>query len=155
MNDSRVKEVAAECNKLLGISDAYFRDKFSNAPFECEKHFAQLSGTRGVSMSLYHPSSYNSTIAQFNLVMLPGCCGVVVSHGMFIAPDYRDKKLNNLLNSFKIEMAVDAGYSLMICTDISTNEPEKKTLARNGWKDIYRFTNKRTHNVIDLTIKDI
>jgi len=94
-------------------------------------------------------------IAQFRLFQLPGCCGVCVPSGAWTSAKYRKKGINTLLNKFRIELARHMGYTILLCTDTNANVPSKKTLAKNGWKDIYQFKNKRSNNIVDISFIDL
>ena len=95
------------------------------------------------------------TLATFSLSELPGCCGVVVSHGTWIIAGYRNKGLGTLLADIKIEIAKYWGYTIMLCTDIAGNTPQRKILDSNNWKTIGSFINKRTGNDINIDVKHL
>lgn len=129
--------------------------------------FSEISGN-GISFSVYEvkeapetlaakktlniPFNLGYYIASFKLIQLPGCCGICVSTGNYIHEAYRGKKLNNLLNQFRIAVAEHCGYTVLLCTDKATNASQKATLARNGWKDIYQFKNNKTQNLVDISV---
>lgn len=94
----------------------------------------------------------NNNAAFFRLYQLPGCCGVCVSSGANIAERFRGKKLNIILNKFRMDLARHMGYSSMLCSDVTTNIATKKTLQKNGWKDVFQFKNNRTNNTVDISI---
>ena len=98
----------------------------------------------------YNGRSDYGIVASMRLYQLPGCCGVAVSSGSTVVEKYRRKGLNTILNKFRMELAKHMGYTVLLCSDLHSNEASKKTLAKNGWKDIYQFKNKRTNNVIDI-----
>lgn len=94
-------------------------------------------------------------ISKFELVQMPGCCGVCISTGTYVNPEFRGKGVNSLLNNFRIDIAKDLGYGLLICTDLKSNTPQMKTLDKNGWKHIHEFKNPRTGNILNITIKEL
>ena len=97
--------------------------------------------------------SYPTPITQFYLTQLPGCCGICVSTGAYVFADYRKKGVNKLTNGLRQAIAKTVGYTVLLCTDKADNEPEKRTLRACGWQDIFRFTNSRTQNVVDISVK--
>lgn len=94
-------------------------------------------------------------ISTFKLIQMIGCCGICVSTNVFVTSKYRNKGVNTILNNFRIAVAKELGYGLLLCTDISDNTAEVKTLDKNGWKHIYNFKNPRTSNKINISIKEL
>lgn len=94
-------------------------------------------------------------ISTFRLVEMKGCCGIMISTNNTIYGKYTGKGLNNILNQFRIDLARELGYTILMCTDLDNNEPQRKTLIKNGWKDIYKFVNKRTNNLLNISIIDL
>lgn len=94
-------------------------------------------------------------IASFTLGQLPGCCAYIISTQAAIGLNYRNKGLGTLLNLFRIEIGKYMGYSALLCTDIDTNEAQRKILNKNGWKDVHKIRNKRTHNLVYLSVIEL
>lgn len=97
----------------------------------------------------------DKTISEFKLLQMPGCCGICISTGTYVNPDFRGKGVNILLNNFRIDIAKHLGYGLLMCTDLKSNTPQMKTLDKNGWKHIHEFKNPRTGNILNVTIKEL
>ena len=97
----------------------------------------------------------NEIISTFKLIQMIGCCGICVSTGVYVHNEYRNKGVNTILNNFRIDIAKELGYGLLLCTDVSNNTAEVKTLDKNGWKHIYNFKNPRTSNKINISIKEL
>ena len=97
----------------------------------------------------------NELISQFTLVQMVGCCGICISTGTYVCPKFRSKGVNSLLNNFRIDIAKDLGYGLLMCTDLKSNTPQMKTLDKNGWKHIHEFKNPRTGNILNITVKEL
>lgn len=106
----------------------------------------------GKGLGIFINSKNGLQISKFKLVQMTGCCGICVSTGNHISKEYRGKGLNKIFNQFRIDVASHLGYTVLLCTDVHNNQPQKKTLIRNGWKDIYSFTNKRTDNLVDISV---
>jgi hypothetical protein len=105
-----------------------------------------------VSYSIYVEKENGDllTMSTFGLIEMPGCCGIAISTGAWIEHDYRKRGLGTLLNHVRLDIATDMGYSLLLCTDLFTNEPQRKILTKNGWLSLCRFRNKRTGNTISV-----
>lgn len=154
--DKLIQDTEKECAKLAGRKAWFINGQNDHNLNAAEVLSMKWASTFYIRLKTdYENNESNSDIASFRISYLPGCGAVFVSHDMWIVPEYRNKGLNNVLNAFKIELAKLCGYSVLICTDRVDNEPEKKTLAKNGWKDVHRFTNRTNGAAIDITVKDI
>lgn len=127
-------------NKLLELVAGPLRDKLGALPGYYNYDYCIVVKTA------------NDTIASMRMYQLPGCCGVAISSAAWVGLYYRRKGLNTIFNKFRIDLAKHMGYSVLMCSDITSNEPSKKTLVKNGWKDVYQFKNRRSGNVVDLSI---
>lgn len=94
-------------------------------------------------------------IAQFSLYQFPSCCAFCVSTGAYVEEQYRRRGINTIANRLRQWIAKEAGYSALICTDVANNVAERKTLAKNGFKDIYELDNKRTGNRVLISVKEL
>ena len=85
---------------------------------------------------------------------LPGCCGVVVSHGLYLKEEYRGMKLSGPMQELREAVARKLGYSAMLATVVTNNFAEVISSAKHGWKLGPTFKNKeRTGNEIAFQIK--
>lgn len=91
-------------------------------------------------------------VAYGYLSPFPGCCGLVVSWGAQVTFLFRHKGIGAIMNLVRIDYARSLGYGQLICTDKTINDPQRRILAKNGWKDILEFTNPRTHNHIAVSV---
>lgn len=94
-------------------------------------------------------------VSKFKLIQMIGCCGICVSTQVFVHCNFRNKGINTILNNFRIDIAKELGYGILLCTDVSNNTAEVKTLDKNGWKHVYNFRNPRTSNKINISIKEL
>jgi hypothetical protein len=94
-------------------------------------------------------------IAGFNLMQMPACCGICVLTGSYVNYDFRSRGIATLLGQLQRDIATWNGFTVLLCTDVATNTPQKKVLSRNGWFDIWRFQNKRTDNHVDISVTDL
>lgn len=105
---------------------------------------------------MYRPPSKDSwLVTRFNLVPFPGCCAFMISTGVYVTSPFQRKGVNTLTNKLRQAIAKHYDYTTLICTDVITNEPERRTLAKEGWHDIYQVRNKRTGNQVAVSIKEL
>jgi hypothetical protein len=90
-------------------------------------------------------------IGTFSLQQLPGCCGVCVSFWARTADGQKRKGYGTALNEYRKELAKSMGYTVLMCTDVAHNVPQRKILEKNGWKTLQSFTNKRTGNTVNIS----
>ena len=90
-------------------------------------------------------------IASFHLYPMINCCGICVSTGSRVHKDFQKLGLGTLLNTLRIDIARNLGYGLLLCTDVESNEPQRKILQKNGWRDIHKFINPRTKNTVIIS----
>lgn len=120
------------------------------------EHLSELNESYGVEHRIYPIVRKGRTkIASFTLVQLPGCCGVQVSTGAWVAPEYRRRGLGTILNELRIYLSRIQGYGCLLCTDLLSNTPQRRLLSKLGWKDIHTFQNPRTTNQIAISVKEL
>lgn len=149
MNNAHVDKIAMKISEILFKEKDKLTIVFSDDKRKWEDLAYYKNEPGGIKIYLLLDKS---VISSFTLQQLPGCCGVCVSHDNRISLKYRGKGLNNILNQFRIDIARDLGYTILMCTDVHDNIAQKKTLVKNGWQDIFRFRNKRTNNLVDISI---
>ena len=91
-------------------------------------------------------------VAEFELYPMISCCGICVSTKSRVIPEYQQRGLGTLLNSLRIDVARYLGYGVLLCTDVVTNEAQRKVLKANGWKDVHEFLNPRTRNRVAISV---
>lgn len=94
--------------------------------------------------------SSHQLISWWKMVQMPGCCGILISTGVYVDKDYRNKGINKVLNQFRIQVAKKLGYGILLCTDVKSNIPQQKTLEANGWENLFEFKNPRTKNIVNI-----
>lgn len=93
-------------------------------------------------------------IGSFTFAPMPSCCGVVVSTGSYILPEYRDYRAYRF-HDLKEHVARELGYSCMLATTHTSNFPEVIGAAKHGWKMHPAFINKRTGNQLTVMEKHL
>tara|TARA_R110000772_G_scaffold54130_1_gene123544 strand:- start:61418 stop:61990 length:573 start_codon:yes stop_codon:yes gene_type:complete len=100
-------------------------------------------------------ANYSLCISDFKLYQLPHCCAYMVSCNSRVWDRYQNNKIGTILNKLRIDLGKLFNYSAILCTDVSSNQYQKKILKNNNWKDIHTVKNKRSGNKIHLTVIDI
>lgn len=94
-------------------------------------------------------------IGAFFFSPMPGCCGVVVSHGSFLNNTERGSNLGEFFHDLKAEVARRLGYTCMLATTRTDNFPEVIGASKKGWKMHEAFTNPRTRNQLVVMEKHL
>ena len=77
---------------------------------------------------------------------LPGCNQVVVSHGMFMKPEFRGNGLGKSEQKASLDEMKFLGYDYAICTVRADNDAQKKILLDSGWRQLDSFVSSYTMN---------
>lgn len=85
---------------------------------------------------------------RFNLTRMPGCCGILVSHGTYVMPEWQNKGLGSLMQIMKEWIARKRLVGKMIATTIEQNEPQNHLMEKFNWKKTDLFVNPKTSNRI-------
>jgi ribosomal protein S18 acetylase RimI-like enzyme len=96
-------------------------------------------------------------VAYFKLSQIPGCCGICVSYNSGVDERFRSRGIGSILNSMRIQMAYEDGYTVLMGTTVETNGHELRILEKNGWRQISSFVNKRTRRTVlvhEVTVYD-
>lgn len=81
-----------------------------------------------------------STVAKFSMSFMPGNRRTIISHGVLVEPEFRNKGEGRKLLKLREELAKEAGVNLLLATVKNYNKVEVHLLKTSGWK---RFTNRR------------
>lgn len=143
-------------NALLGRDDWQLTEKETSAPYTEKlpvgKWRLWVPNEFGPAPGQVNVPRGQLEIARFELYPMINCCGICVSTQAWVSDQFRGKGLGTLLNSFRIDVARHNGYGVLLCTDVVTNEPQRKVLKANGWKDIHQFVNPRTSNRVAISV---
>lgn len=99
--------------------------------------------------------SENESITTFKLSQMEACNGICVSSKVQIFEKYRGKGLGKCFCALRSDLAVHFGYSLLHCTVVDANKPQRKIMAANGWRAIQYFKNEKTGNTVIIYTKKI
>jgi len=96
-------------------------------------------------------TSNMTVVSTFRLLEFPGCCGIALSTGAHVFPNFRNRGIGTILNKLRIEIARASGYTVMICT-INNRDGGlmERLLHKNWWEGVFSFVNKRTDNTITM-----
>lgn len=108
----------------------------------------------GGSFRIYNAEN-NELISKFKLQQLNGCNGVCISKHVMITENYRGKGLGTHFLNLRESIALDFGYSAMMCSVVLGNHAQQKIMAKNDWNVIAEFDNKRTSNRVRIYYKKL
>ena len=131
------------------------RGKTTITPDNCKIDYLKPNMGYGPELSRYCVGSDKDTITSWGLYEFPSCCAFCVSTQAYVTPKFRGVGVNTLSNALRQQIAKNYGYSALICTDIESNVAERKTLIANGFSDIYQIKNKRTGNIVNISVKKL
>ena len=84
---------------------------------------------------------------------MPGCCGIVVSHGTYLTEYTRHTGLSQPFRDLKELIAKKLGYSAMIATTQLDNIPAVGNMLKSKYNIRHTFTNSRTGNLLGVGFK--
>lgn len=87
-------------------------------------------------------------IGQFRFSSLPGCPGIVVSHGTFLNKNTRGQGLSDDFRKLKERLAKELGYSVMIATVDLSNIPGVGNLMKSKYDICKTFRNGRSDHEV-------
>lgn len=92
-----------------------------------------------------------TVIAYFSMMQMPNCCGICISYGAHVYRKYRGIGVGRALNWFRIQLAKEGRYTILMCADVRWNIAQRRTMIRNGWVDMFSFRNRNTSNTIKIS----
>jgi GNAT superfamily N-acetyltransferase len=99
--------------------------------------------------------NHHNCIYQFRIESFNGCGGVAIVRDVYLHESFRGKGLGIKFLNLQEELAKDFGYSAMMCSVVLGNHPQQKILAKNDWKVMALFHNKRSGNHVRLYYKKL
>jgi hypothetical protein len=97
----------------------------------------------------------NRLAGRFKLAEMIGCCAIVVSTETYVLDIYNRKGFGQYMLRLKEYIAGLTGYSMLMATVVSTNEPEIHILEKFGWACVSTVLNRRTDNTVLVYTKHL
>lgn len=97
----------------------------------------------------------DTQIGSFSLSPMPGCCGIVVVHGMYLNSLNRGGYLSDSVRKLKVELCKALGYTVMMATTRMDEIPAVGNFFKSKYKFVDTFTNKRTNHLVGIGVKKI
>lgn len=127
--------------------------KFDNYKFVLHPYYDSRDAISGGDFCIL--DSDRELITKFKLTAMVGCNGIVISSSVSINSKHRGKGYGSLFCELRERIANLLGYSMITCTVVESNEPQKRIMAKRGWEILHKFQNRKTGNVILLYGKNI
>lgn len=100
-------------------------------------------------------SPTTTRMGSFSLSPMPGNCGMVVLHGMYIDEGRRHSPYRQHIREMKTELCKKLGYSLMIATTRMDHPASVGNMLSSKYTITDVFMNKRTNHLIGVGTKKI
>ena len=150
--DALVEKIRDELNKVMGRKDWSLILKEEGVSYSEKLALGKYELRVPDAVERFDGTLTDTLVASFELHPMINCCGICVSSRAYVAMAWRHRGINNVLNSLRIDIARHLDYSVLLCTDDVSNIPQRKTLSRNGWRDIFRFVNRRTNHTVAISV---
>ena len=95
----------------------------------------------------------SKTIGEFTVAPVIGCCGLCISTGLFIYPEYRRTEYSKEFMEMKEWIPDYLGYSAVMATVQLKNIAELKSMTKRGYKIITNWNNSKTNNELGIIFK--
>ncbi len=154
-----IEECISDISKLLGEEvEILFSRKDRNIK---KLDLSDLDSGAFIDTVFFHVITAESKlvtsllISTFGLIEMPGCCGMLISTAAEVSKQFRNKGIGDRLHKFRKELAHQMSYSVLLCTDVDSNVPQRTILENNGWKKAHSFVNFRTNNLVNISVCDL
>jgi hypothetical protein len=156
MFKEKLQELLDKIGKIVGeeVKLSYF-DNLRNRFIPVIERAPYIKGESNLIFFQLTTVAKNNLISQWYLKEFPGCCGICVSTGVHVSPPQRNKGINKIGIQIRELLALNDNFTVLICTDVKDNYPERLTLNRAGFENVYEFNNKRTGNDVYISLKKI
>lgn len=154
-----IKESLEAIEKIVGAKVGLFRAAFPSGPHvmitdRSELETAVYSKDIGGAFLIKTLDAEKSrAVTSFSIRPFPGCCAFAISTGTVMYDPFFGRGINKHGLAIREEIARLVGYTALVCTDVTNNERERKTLSRRGFKDLITVLNRRTNNEVAISIK--
>lgn len=93
---------------------------------------------------------YATPYGAYEIDSLPSQVQVAICHGFFVAPEHRGQGRAFEQKSEQNMALEQLGYDFAIATVVASNEKQKRTMERAGWKRLATFFSRRQDCDIEL-----
>lgn len=94
-------------------------------------------------------------VGQCLISPLKGCNGVAIVSSLKIEEEYRNKGLATYLIDLVNVICNKISYSYIICTTKEENMAMRSALAKNQYKELFEFNNRKTENDIVFVARNL
>jgi hypothetical protein len=101
---------------------------------ESTYHQANSNFIDGLSCIFYSECRF---VAKFSLRPLPSCYAFCISYNTEVAEFFRKKGIGTVLQKIKQDIALQRGFSNLMCTTTPGNKAQNKLLKKDGWKKVF------------------
>lgn len=161
---TRIKHMLNETTNGVPITDVWLEAEPSHnghiIPEDEWQEYIQfgkgLDNIGCLKLTIYRKTDHSEFhIGHFFLSPMPGCCGIVVSHGAFLTPENRHSGLRHAFRTIKPAIAKLLGYPMMIATTVTHDIPAMGSFLRSKYNIVETFENSRTGNTVAIGVKKI
>lgn len=155
INFGRVEYLVKQILEIATSSSKGSLQFYFNSRWEDVQKLGYVKIENGTYNSYKIVDDKDNIITSFKLGQLHGCCGVCVSFNTDVSEKFRKKGINKIGNKLRQEIARVCGYTVLLCTDVESNVPQRKTLETEGWQKLFTFVNSRTNNQVNISVKHL
>lgn len=145
-------------NRVIINGDLYFEKTHEYPPSSSPELLSEaVEYQKGISTQFCFAIMIerNTRIGSFFLSPMPGCCGIVVIHNMFLYNPYRGKKYSDLIRQGKEDLCRALGYGAVIATTIASQRHAVMNMEKSKYVMGHEFNNPRTGNNILIGVKHL
>ena len=156
-NDNSLKLGFRLSDRVSHISLREYLVDHSSDEGEFTVYFIRNKDFNTLDEKVSHDTHKNKIfIGKFCLIQLPGCCGICVLYHCMIDSDLRGNKFGQYMMKLEKIIAIEKDFTVMICTDVIKNIPQKTILKKFGFTSRFTFQNKKkTKNYVELQSVDL
>jgi hypothetical protein len=84
------------------------------------------------------------TLATWQVSPFPGCCGILVETQIQVLEAMKKKGLGGLIHEMNMEYAKGWNYTVLLGSDLLSNEPTQRIISSSKGEKVYEFVNSKT-----------
>lgn len=93
----------------------------------------------------------NKAVVRWNMIEMPGCCGIVIMSDLFVYPGFRQKGVGERTILFAQKVAHRLNYKVMLGTYLRSDLGSQKALTSAKWRELLSFRNRNTGNKVNIS----